>query len=122
MEPAVPQFLEGDLNRIRQVMINLIGNALKFTERGGISVVVRPESAMDPDATPGAPVQLQFEVADTGHGIPHDVLEKIFGSFEQVRSNFLACPTRSKIFSSPSPFLHSNKINNSFEVRFSTYR
>ena len=76
--PGVPEALVGDPARLRQVLINLIGNAIKFTEKG--EVIVRVEC--DPnDETPGA---LRFAVCDTGIGIPEDARELIFAPYSQV--------------------------------------
>ncbi len=76
--PDVPQALVGDSARLRQVLINLIGNAIKFTEQG--EVIVRVE--LDPeDATAGA---LRFAVCDTGIGIPEETCELIFAPYSQV--------------------------------------
>ncbi len=76
--PDAPTALIGDPARLRQVLINLIGNAIKFTEKG--EVIVRVES--DPeDATPGA---LRFAVCDTGIGIPEEARELIFAPYSQV--------------------------------------
>ena len=74
--PDVATWVVGDPTRVRQVLVNLIGNAIKFTERG--EVVLRVER--DPD---GAPDLLRFSVTDTGIGIAPDKLEQIFESFTQ---------------------------------------
>ncbi len=74
----VPGTLIGDPDRLRQVLLNLIGNAVKFTESGRISVHVRKES----DTVNG--VALHFEVRDTGIGIPADKCKVIFESFRQA--------------------------------------
>ncbi len=72
---TVPRYRHGDPTRLRQVLINLIGNALKFTDQGAISVHIE---AM------GATGMLQFSIADTGIGIPPDRLDAIFDSFTQA--------------------------------------
>jgi signal transduction histidine kinase/DNA-binding response OmpR family regulator len=77
-EPDLPKFLVGDGGRLRQVLLNLISNALKFTERGGITVEVRRASGDDKS------VRLHFSVTDTGIGIPDEVKDKLFQSFFQA--------------------------------------
>jgi two-component system sensor histidine kinase/response regulator len=82
VEPDVPDLLIGDLGRLRQVLINLAGNAIKFTHHGEVVLTVRklPRSADVPETA----VELEFEVRDTGIGIPADKLPSIFEPFEQV--------------------------------------
>jgi CheY-like chemotaxis protein len=76
--PGIPTALIGDPARLRQVLINLVGNAIKFTERG--EVVVRVET--DPaDTSAGS---LRFAVCDTGIGIPEETRELIFAPYSQV--------------------------------------
>ncbi len=77
----VPDVVCGDPGRLRQVVLNLIGNAIKFTESGHIETRVR---VLD---RPDGLLRLCFEVADTGIGIPEGKLETIFGSFTQVDSS-----------------------------------
>ena len=79
MQPGVPDALIGDSGRLRQVMLNLVGNAIKFTEFG--EVVVGVEVAGDPLA--GAESVLRFNVRDTGIGIPRDKQESVFRAFAQ---------------------------------------
>ncbi len=79
VQPEVPDALVGDAGRLRQVLLNLVGNAIKFTDAG--EVVVRVELAGDP--APEGDVGLRFTVRDTGIGIPRDQQERIFRAFEQ---------------------------------------
>ncbi|HEY6853401.1 MAG TPA: response regulator, partial [Gemmatimonadales bacterium] len=74
----VPRTVRGDPGRLRQIITNLIGNALKFTERGEVVVTVRLA------ATQGGLATVQFSVRDTGIGIPADKLDVIFEQFRQA--------------------------------------
>jgi signal transduction histidine kinase/DNA-binding response OmpR family regulator len=74
----VPEALLGDPGRIRQILVNLVGNAVKFTEHGEIFVGVEEQS------TGPTPAALHFSVKDTGIGIPIEKQEKIFDAFSQV--------------------------------------
>ncbi len=76
--PEVPDFLVGDLHRLRQVVTNLVGNALKFTEHGEVVLEVMPEEVSDDQ------VVLHVTVRDTGIGIPADKLHILFNAFSQV--------------------------------------
>ncbi|MFB3920848.1 MAG: PAS domain S-box protein [Terriglobia bacterium] len=76
--PEVPRLLVGDPDRLRQVVVNLLGNAIKFTERGGVSLRVDCESQTPQD------VWLHFSVADTGIGIAKEKQQVIFESFVQA--------------------------------------
>jgi len=83
LDAAAPEILEQDEGRLRQVLVNLLGNAVKFTDHGEIEIAVRP--FRDPDA-PGRRFLL-FSVRDTGIGISPPQMEKIFGKFIQVDSS-----------------------------------
>jgi two-component system sensor histidine kinase/response regulator len=76
--PEVPAILRGDPGRLRQILVNLAGNAIKFTDRGEVVLDVRPQSE-----APGE-VVLQFDVKDTGVGIPADRQRDIFEAFVQA--------------------------------------
>ena len=78
IRPDVPIALIGDPGRLRQIIVNIAGNSLKFTEEGEIVIRVEVESESDDS------VNLHFMVSDTGIGIPQDKLDSIFKSFEQV--------------------------------------
>jgi len=78
VDPAVPHHLQGDAMRLRQVLINLIGNALKFTQHGDVSLSVSLASA-----TTGC-AMVASEVRDSGPGIPPDYLPKLFRPFTQA--------------------------------------
>jgi PAS domain S-box-containing protein len=77
IDPLVPAALEADAIRLRQIVVNLIGNAIKFTERGGVRVAVGYEAATGAGA-------LTVAVNDTGVGIPKDKLGLLFERFSQV--------------------------------------
>ncbi|MDO6384739.1 PAS domain-containing protein [Uliginosibacterium sp. 31-12] len=78
MGPRVPRWISGDPVRIRQVLTNLIGNAIKFTQQGKISVQV------DCDQEVGGQASLLFAVKDTGLGIPPEALGRLFHKFQQA--------------------------------------
>jgi PAS domain S-box-containing protein len=82
--PEVPPWLLGDVTRLRQVLVNLINNAVKFTPTGSIAIEVR--------RVPGEPghigrIRLEFTVRDTGIGIPADRTDRLFKAFSQVDSS-----------------------------------
>jgi two-component system, sensor histidine kinase and response regulator len=79
--PGVPTNVVGDPARLRQVLVNLVGNSIKFTERGEIEVSVETEAQSVEGTT------LRFSVRDTGIGIPLDKQDKIFGAFSQADSS-----------------------------------
>ncbi len=75
-DPSLPEVLVGDTLRIQQVLLNLISNAIKFTEQGEVTVSVAPE--------PGAEGGVRFSVRDTGIGIPADERSALFKPFTQA--------------------------------------
>jgi len=76
--PGVPEILRGDSSRLRQIVVNLVGNAIKFTDSGEIAVKVQAQ------AREGSDYVCQFTVTDTGVGIPEDKRELIFKPFSQA--------------------------------------
>ncbi|MBR5338000.1 MAG: response regulator [Lachnospiraceae bacterium] len=80
VDPDIPHALEGDAMRIRQVIINLANNAIKFTQEGSVGVTVTCENKGEDE------VSLTFHIKDTGIGIMEEDVEKIFTSFQQVDS------------------------------------
>ncbi|HBL31873.1 MAG TPA: hypothetical protein DD490_34050, partial [Acidobacteria bacterium] len=78
---AGPATIEGDSSRLRQVLVNLLNNALKFTERGEVMLTVHPVATVD------GLVELQFDVRDTGIGIAPEAMGRLFKSFSQVDSS-----------------------------------
>ena len=86
LAPGVECALAGDPLRLRQILMNLIGNSLKFTEKGQILLTVEPASE-SADGVLYDGIMLHFSVADTGIGIPPDKIGKLFSSFAQVDSS-----------------------------------
>ncbi len=77
----LPDFVESDAAKLRQILINLVGNAIKFTDKGYVELKVVGESGSKDDER----VQLGFFVKDTGRGIPGDQIQEIFEPFRQVK-------------------------------------
>ncbi len=77
--PGVPRHVRGDPGKVRQILVNLVGNAVKFTASGGVSLRLAHA-----ESHPGAPPQLELAVADTGIGIEPALLSAIFESFRQA--------------------------------------
>jgi signal transduction histidine kinase/DNA-binding response OmpR family regulator len=78
IHPAVPRWIMGDVTRLRQILVNLVSNAVKFTSSGEVIVSVQPSSGGNQNQC------LHFVVRDTGCGIPVDRLDRLFQSFSQV--------------------------------------
>ena len=80
IDPSTPEFVVTDQAKLRQVLINLVGNAIKFTDRGTIVVDCRAT----PDQEANGSVQIEITVKDTGSGIEAHAIDRIFGRFEQA--------------------------------------
>ncbi len=78
VEPDTPRYLIGDPSRLRQILLNLVGNAIKFTSKGHVTLFVKKQEE-NPDN-----VWLHFAIEDTGIGIPADKLNTIFTAFSQA--------------------------------------
>ncbi|MGC1341219.1 MAG: PAS domain S-box protein [Candidatus Binataceae bacterium] len=83
MDPAVAPIVEGDALRLRQILINLVGNAIKFTEQGAITISVAPAA----DSAADGSAMLEFAVADTGIGLTARELANVFSPFTQADSS-----------------------------------
>lgn len=84
VDDDVPGFLVADVTRLRQILVNLISNSLKFTDEGFIQLHVSLEKAPSPDLFNQSNLTLRFSVADSGMGIPSDKQSLIFESFSQA--------------------------------------
>lgn len=80
-QPDIPEYIEGDVIRLRQVLVNLLSNALKFTEVGEVILSITRQKL------PSDQCQLQFSVQDTGIGIPENQQQFLFQSFSQIDSS-----------------------------------
>jgi CheY-like chemotaxis protein/nitrogen-specific signal transduction histidine kinase len=78
IEPEVPVSVRGDVTRLRQILVNLLGNGVKFTLRGEVVVTVRSQPISSSQH------EIQFDVRDTGIGIPRDRIQALFDSFAQM--------------------------------------
>jgi len=91
IETTVPAAVYGDASRVRQILINLLGNAIKFTEKGEVVVIVSahfPETAaVSSPESDSTDCELRFAVKDTGIGIPQERMDRLFLSFSQLDSS-----------------------------------
>ncbi|MEG4408835.1 response regulator [Microcoleus sp. MON2_D5] len=90
IQPQTPKFILGDVTRLRQILVNLLNNGIKFTETGEVTISVQA-SLVDSDKTISEPgnlseslYEIQFAIQDTGIGIPANRLDRLFKSFSQV--------------------------------------
>ena len=78
LEPEVPDRVLGDAQRLKQVLLNLVGNGIKFTEHGGVSLRLSPQRG------PAGWARVRFEVVDSGIGMSAEAMERLFEPFHQV--------------------------------------
>lgn len=81
IDPNIPEIVIGDRTRICQILLNLAGNAVKFTEKGGITIDVKVAEQTDTE------ISVRFAVTDTGIGIAHNKIDTIFESFKQAEAD-----------------------------------
>ncbi len=82
IDPSVPVNIKGDVVRLRQILTNILGNAVKFTKKGQINFFIKQNKKIDKNR-----VEISFRIKDTGIGIPQSKIMKIFNSFEQADSS-----------------------------------
>lgn len=87
INPATPEWVCGDRERLKQILINLSGNAIKFTNRGGISIEIKPISQEQEIHNDPEDIGILFAVSDTGPGIPKEAMDDIFEEFSQMDSS-----------------------------------
>jgi len=80
-EENLPDLLMGDADKLHQILVNLVGNAIKFTNQGSVTLVIQ---AADKPTTADQPIELRFQVKDTGIGIPEEEIANVFKSFRQL--------------------------------------
>ncbi|NTU75808.1 MAG: PAS domain S-box protein, partial [Anaerolineaceae bacterium] len=85
MDEHVPGMVNGDVTRLRQIIVNLLGNAVKFTQQGEVVLEVKPSDNVED--VPEGMTRLVFSVRDTGIGIPPEKMDRLFKSFSQVDSS-----------------------------------
>ncbi|MDR2706725.1 MAG: response regulator [Planctomycetaceae bacterium] len=85
-QSKVPQYVLGDANRVRQILVNFIGNAIKFTSKGGIRLIISVVNVCDLRVP--SRCRIRFDVIDSGIGIPKSQISRLFTSFSQIDSSF----------------------------------
>jgi signal transduction histidine kinase/ActR/RegA family two-component response regulator len=85
-----PCWVQGDAARVRQVLFNMLGNAIKFTEQGQVKLRAARRECEDGDTSGDSPCsrRIQFDVEDTGIGIPPEMIDKVFDAFQQADNSF----------------------------------
>lgn len=84
--PDTPRYINTDSVKLRQILINLLNNALKFTKEGGVSVFVTPKEIITSLDDEGEKINLIFEISDTGAGIEENDLQELFKAFHQTNT------------------------------------
>ena len=84
LDPEAPVAIFGDPTRLRQILVNLLTNAVKFTEQGEVVLSVDSARVAEGHGHSGELYELHFAVRDTGIGIPEDGMDRLFQSFSQV--------------------------------------
>lgn len=87
---TLPQVIKTDEGKLRQILINLLGNAIKFTQRGSVTLRASVKESGNMDASHHSPITLRFEIEDTGPGIAPDELNRLFKPFQQTRTGLTA--------------------------------
>ncbi len=88
LDPAVPRYVIGDSIRLRQVLLNLAGNSIKFTGEGGVTIHVKPDPAVAGEGSDKKTVhRIRFAIEDTGVGISKEAQENLFNPFSQADSS-----------------------------------
>jgi len=87
IDPSTPRGIVGDVTRLRQILVNLLGNALKFTQKGEVVVSVNGRQLGGEEEGRPQRYELEFTVRDTGIGIPKNRMDRLFQSFSQVDSS-----------------------------------
>jgi PAS domain S-box-containing protein len=80
-DKSLPNYVVGDKSRLRQILLNLVGNAIKFTEQGGVTILINANEEAE------GKIRLTFTVSDTGEGIEPEQVEKLFNAFTQADSS-----------------------------------
>ena len=86
IDENIPEYLHGDPTRINQILYNIVGNSLKYTQKGSINIIIRVKEQNENNCN------LNFIIEDTGIGIPADEIENIFGSYTRVSNEINPTP------------------------------
>lgn len=87
IDESLPRFIEGDLNRIKQILLNLLTNAIKFTDKGRVTLSVTHDDSF-PGSSSSSELYLKFTIEDTGCGIDQSHISRLFKSFNQIENTY----------------------------------